>query len=750
MVVVAVGDAAAGSGAAPAGGGSDGEKTRTVLRRDTAHLRAHLTHNPHLQNVVAAPRSPVRFFPAEAPVVDLFLGQLEEADHLLEEADVSVVFYYAPWCAHCITARQHVQQVALRLAQQQAVVGYFQFNSSPQPAGYITFLLSALHALRRDHQGEVRFAVVTNQAVAEGVSLRDDESVYLHRRLNSSLVFPRTQRNFTAQAVCDWVFENRESVIRWIQPTRAKSYSLEAELQKGPALLTFLPHNPLTANQLLTQVTDVALHYHSCCGSEEDSSSVPSCCQSLPVASADVSICELCVSQCWALGLYQQQVRLSSASCRSVQTSYGPFGRFSVCCRSVPSPHRCPLLPDSITGLQCRTNKTLRFYLLDAQLNWPLAQRLGASGNQSSDLPFITIINLRDETHYVLKHNNTLGTHTKHTHTLTDSHTNIHTLQALAHGVPNVSDFIQNFSASYSPLHRHLVGHKQQQQTQSLIQEVTSDSFLHTVMDSQRDVLLLYYSAWCGFCSVLNHVFLQLARLFQGNGALTVARVNVGRNDLPWEFMVDHLPSVLFFPRHRSQTLHSLSHVGQTCVCFILNRYRFPQEADEREVSGKHAHDGSQPAAVHSAAHWPRPWEESGHGVEPKSLLEAELRALQREVFSLHQARERLSQQLAVLWRENRRLALHTHTLETQNAELQEQSGRLETLYREKTRQLTDTVHRLQELADASEELLRENTLLKVLLNALRDTDRWDADRRDKADGQKEADGLREKCEASL
>ncbi|XP_050960415.1 thioredoxin domain-containing protein 11-like [Labeo rohita] len=59
-------------------------------------------------------------------------------------------------------------------------------------------------------------------------------------------------------------------------------------------------------------------------------------------------------------------------------------------------------------------------------------------------------------------------------------------------------------------------------------------------MDSQRDVLLLYYSAWCGFCSVLNHVFLQLARLFQGNGALTVARVNVGRNDLPWEFMVDH------------------------------------------------------------------------------------------------------------------------------------------------------------------------------------------------------------------
>ncbi|RXN14566.1 thioredoxin domain-containing 11 [Labeo rohita] len=241
-----------------------------------------------------------------------------------------------------------------------------------------------------------------------------------------------------------------------------------------------------------------------------------------------------------------------------------------------------------------------------------------------------------------------------------------------------------------------------------------------------QDVLLLYYSAWCGFCSVLNHVFLQLARLFQGNGALTVARVNVGRNDLPWEFMVDHLPSVLFFPRHRKQM--SVKFPENTPMT-VPNLLRFILQ-----------HTGHAP------------WEESGHGVEPKSLLEAELRALQREVFSLHQARERLSQQLAVLWRENRRLALHTHTLETQNAELQEQSGRLETLYREKTRQLTDTVHRLQELADASEELLRENTLLKVLLNILRDRDGRDADTRD-TDGKEEegqdTDKREGKCEAS-
>ncbi|XP_043114082.1 thioredoxin domain-containing protein 11 isoform X3 [Puntigrus tetrazona] len=706
-----------------------------------------------VKSVVASPRAPLRFFPSESPLVDLFLGQLEEVEGLREEADVTLVFYYAPWCAHCIAARQHVQQVALRLARQvqfvavncwwnqgrcrkqksffqypvihlyyrsvgpieyrgpvhseylesfiqrvcapltylpsvralhtfltqhqQAVVGYFQFSTSPQPAGYIIFLLSALHALRRDQQGEVHFAVVTNQAVAEGVSLREDESVYLHRRLNSSLVFPRTQRNFTAQAVCDWVFENRESVIHWIQPTGGKSYSLEVELQKGPALLTFLPHNPLTANQLLSQVSAVALQYH--CGSEEDW--FPRCCQSLPVSwSADVSVCELCVSRCWALALSLQRVSLSS--CRSVQNSYGVLGRGSVCCRSVPGPP-----PDSITGLQCRSNKTLRFYLLDTQLHWPLAQRLGAS----ADLPFITIINLRDETHYVLNRTDAL-------------------------------DFIQNFSASYSPLHRHLVGHKPQQQTRSLIQEVTSDSFLHTVMDSQKDVLLLYYSAWCGFCSVLNHVFLQLARLFQGNSALMVARVNVGRNDLPWEFMVDHLPSVLFFPRHRKQM--SVKFPENTPMT-VPNLLRFVLQ-----------HTGHAP------------WEEPGGGAEPRSLLEAELQALQQQVFSLHRARERLSQQLSVLWRENRRLTLHTHTLQTQNAELQEQSEQLETLYREKTQQLSDSVHRLQELADASEELLEENTLLRVLLSVLRERDAQDTQRQEE-DRREEVEGQEGKCEAS-
>lgn len=46
--------------------------------------------------------------------------------------------------------------------------------------------------------------------------------------------------------------------------------------------------------------------------------------------------------------------------------------------------------------------------------------------------------------------------------------------------------FIQNFSTSHSHLTRHLVGDKRPQPPQSLIQEVTTDTFLETVMDSKR------------------------------------------------------------------------------------------------------------------------------------------------------------------------------------------------------------------------------------------------------------------------
>lgn len=70
-------------------------------------------------------------------------------------------------------------------------------------------------------------------------------------------IFPRRERNFTSEAICSWVFEHHETVLQWLQPPGTKSRLLEQELTKGPALLLFLPHNPLGSNPnpILQQVS---------------------------------------------------------------------------------------------------------------------------------------------------------------------------------------------------------------------------------------------------------------------------------------------------------------------------------------------------------------------------------------------------------------------------------------------------------------------------------------------------------------
>lgn len=731
------------------------------------------------KNVVAPPRPPVRFFSSEAPVVDLYMGQIDQVERLRSLAEVSLIFLYAPWCAHSMAARQEVQLVANKLAKQvqfvavncwwsqgrcrkqnrlyqypiihlfyrrfgpieykgpfeapyvesfilkvitpltylpsQAklqdflsyheprVVGFFQFNSSPQPPGYLIYVSSALQALRRDFRGAVRFGVVTNRQVAQSIPVHEEGTIYLHRQFNSSLIFPRAQLNFTSEAICRWVFEHYQSILQWLQPPGTKSHLLEEELSRGPALLLFLPHNPLgpQTTALLQQIEDIAVRYHSC--PREDTA----CCHSLPVPQSS-AVCELCLNRSGPRSSSSCSIPpaghsalphcclhnpspLSPASCSSYLNGYSTFSQYSACCRSVPSSESTPEAPpfpgpgaQGVTGLHCLTNKTLRFYLLDAEMNWPLAVRLGAPhknsssrmGDQEPKAPehlFAAIVDLKQEVHYVLQ--------PSHTPTLS----------------LDLESFIMNFSAPYSVLRRHLVGQeKAQSDAPPLITEVTSSSFTHTVLDPQQDVLLFYYTQWCGFCSMLSHVLIQLARLLQSNSALTVARVNVALNDLPWEFMVDQVPTVLLFPRYRK---HQSVKFPDDQPITLPNLLRFILQYSDSV----------------------RPPQTAVVGEGSSGLLRAQVKALQAEVSQLHRACERLSQQLAQLWRDQRRLSMDTRTLETHNQELQLELHRLEEQHRHKSQQLGEAVRRLNELAHTSESLLHENTLLRVLLRALRD-----------------------------
>ncbi|NXS77562.1 TXD11 protein, partial [Erpornis zantholeuca] len=369
------------------------------------------------------------------------------------------------------------------------VVGFFEFNASPQPPGYLTFFTSALHSLKKDYLGTIRFGVVTDKRVAQEISLVHSGSVYLHRHANTSLIYPKDIMNFTAENICKWALENREMLVRWLRPHGGKSLLLNNELKKGPALLIFIPYNPLAEiHPLLDEITKVALEYHKCNKSQaaephlqhlgdSDSPAFDSsvtdahlkfsetfpiakypCCNTVTLGvkpnKVHVPHCNFLEIEAALDSFYLQehtffQVISNTIECSNFLSFYSPFSYYTACCRTVNRhflsfissektifqtpkvafsshgkkdntqfsiPHiedRNCFIPDlnisstNITGLSCRTNKTLNLYLLDSNLFWIYAERLGAS--RSTHLKeFAAIVDLKEEVHYVLDQNQSL------------------------------------------------------------------------------------------------------------------------------------------------------------------------------------------------------------------------------------------------------------------------------------------------------------------------------------------------------
>ncbi|NWI90500.1 TXD11 protein, partial [Pitta sordida] len=656
------------------------------------------------------------------------------------------------------------------------VVGYFEFNASPQPPGYLTFFKSALHSLKKDYLGTIRFGVITDKRVAQEISLEHSGSVYLHRHVNTSLIYPKDMMNYTAENICKWALENREMLVRWLRPHGGKSLLLNNELRKGPALLIFIPYNPLAEiHPLLDEITKVALEYHKCNRSQAaeavlqhlgdtdspalDSSGTDAhlklsesfsiskypCCNTVVLPqwhsiSRTHNVCELCVNQTLGVkpdkvhvphcnfleieaaldSFYLQehtffQVISNTIECSNFLSFYSPFSYYTACCRTVNRhflsfissektifqtpkvafsshgkkdntqssiPHiedRNCFIPDlnisniNITGLSCRTNKTLNLYLLDSNLFWIYAERLGAS--RSAHLKeFAAIVDMKEEVHYVLDQNQSLVG-------------------------PTLENFIKNFSVLYSPLKRHLVDDPSVHfQEQRVITEVTTNTFHEIVFLSEKNVLLLYYAQWCGFCASLNYIFIQLARLLPPDN-FTVARIDITRNDLPWEFMTDRLPTILFFPHQRKE--QSVKFPEDFAVN-LPNLLKFILHHSSLSSSEPCTKECRHKEAVLQQGHI--------------SHLEREILKLRSEISALHQAHELLEAQLAEARREEQRLQQQKHTLEKQHKTLQLHSEQLQATYDQKNQELLEMAEKLQELADASENLLKENALLRILV----------------------------------
>uniref|UniRef100_A0A2I3S7H9 Thioredoxin domain containing 11 n=1 Tax=Pan troglodytes TaxID=9598 RepID=A0A2I3S7H9_PANTR len=663
------------------------------------------------------------------------------------------------------------------------VLGYFEFSGSPQPPGYLTFFTSALHSLKKDYLGTVRFGVITNKHLAKLVSLVHSGSVYLHRHFNTSLVFPREVLNYTAENICKWALENQETLFRWLWPHGGKSLLLNNELKKGPALFLFIPFNPLAeSHPLIDEITEVALEYNNCHGDQvverllqhlrrvdapvleslalEVPAQLPDpppitaspCCNTVVLPqwhsfSRTHNVCELCVNQtsggmkpssvsvpqcsffemAAALDSFYLKeqtfyhVASDSIECSNFLTSYSPFSYYTACCRTisrgvsgfidseqgvfeaptvafsslekkceVDAPSSVPhieenryLFPEvdmtstNFTGLSCRTNKTLNIYLLDSNLFWLYAERLGApSSTQVKE--FAAIVDVKEESHYILDPKQALMKLT-------------------------LESFIQNFSVLYSPLKRHLIGSGSAQfPSQHLITEVTTDTFWEVVLQKQ-DVLLLYYAPWCGFCPSLNHIFIQLARNLPMD-TFTVASLASGTACF-WTNCVGVTPVFASFPSLSRKDL-SVKYPEDLPIT-LPNLLRFILHHSDPASSPQNVANSPTKECLQSEAVLQR-----GH----ISHLEREIQKLRAEISSLQRAQVQVESQLSSARRDEHRLRQQQRALEEQHSLLHAHSEQLQALYEQKTRELQELARKLQELADASENLLTENTWLKILV----------------------------------
>ena len=164
------------------------------------------------------------------------------------------------------------------------------------------------------------------------------------------------------------------------------------------------------------------------------------------------------------------------------------------------------------TGLACRTNRTLNFVAMDSILFPSFVEHLGIDVLNETHSTVAVIIEQPQENVYLLNKNflSKLGSSSLNKRAM--------------------YEFIKNYSANHLPRFTRSQsissspGCSRSSQDSICVPEISSSSFERIVLDPRKDVILMYYAPWCGFCSSINHVYLSVAHFFREVDSLVFAR----------------------------------------------------------------------------------------------------------------------------------------------------------------------------------------------------------------------------------
>jgi hypothetical protein len=122
------------------------------------------------------------------------------------------------------------------------LVGYFDFNESPQPPGYKQFFTTAVKALASDPWRTVAYCVISSKRVATKLSLAKSSTLTLFL-WNTTEQY--SSKSFKSNTILSWVYSRVQQIpsLRWLTPSGVKSSALSDILTKSPTFVLFTPRS---------------------------------------------------------------------------------------------------------------------------------------------------------------------------------------------------------------------------------------------------------------------------------------------------------------------------------------------------------------------------------------------------------------------------------------------------------------------------------------------------------------------------